>query len=882
MSIRKKVIAPQHALLACALLAPMFVAAGTIPAAAQPSNTSSQTVSATTQATTNTSQGNDYDASWTNQALYEEVQLATNGQGGFPNYRIPALAVAPNGDLLASYDGRPTGADSPGPNSILQRRSTDGGVTWGPQTVIAAGKTSAPIHGYSDPSYVVDRVTGEIFNFHVYSQDVGLWGGQPLDNGDDRKIMHANVSRSTDNGQTWMHETITADITPDLTWRSRFATAGQGIQLKYGPHAGRLIQQYTVMVANGSFRAVSVYSDDHGQTWQSGVPVGTGMDENKVVELSDGRVMMNSRDSAGSKLRKIAISEDGGHTYGPISYDQTLIDPTNNAGIHRAFPNAPQGSAEAKILLFSNAASQSGRNTGTIRMSCDDGQTWPVSKVFQAGGMAYSTMATLPDGNIGLLYEPNSGNGGIRYARFNLAWLGGVCASVQVSPTEAAPGTSTTVDVTVNNQTSSALAAAEVSLNLPAGWTGGTIAVPAIAAQSSSTVSVPVSVPAQVTTGDYVLNATYGTVQGSVSAKYTFTVTPPAGTLVTVVPQVANAKENYNVGDVIRINYNVRNWGSQTVALIPSGNLTNFTRPGTVNCGYSALAAGASYTCAHGFVTVTEALLAAGTFTPETDWSVRAGGYGGTELTLLSVDGPQISISRAPIATVSATITNPKAEYLVGDTITYKFTVSNKSAQTLAVVPTGNLAGFSRPTVPNCGYSSLAAGGTYECTTATHVVTEADSQAGSFVPTSQWVFLAGNYQGSEVGRLDYTGPTAQVKRPDVITISASITSAPKAAYVAGDVIRYNFQVTNLRDHVVSVVPNGNLDGFNRPTPPNCGYQNLAALGSYTCTTASHTLTQAEVDAGSFTPQSTWEIRTGNYAGSLLHTQQHTGPTVQLP
>lgn len=702
----------------------------------------------------------DFDAVWGGTPLYEEVQLATNGQGGFPNYRIPALTVAPNGDLLASYDGRPTGADSPGPNSILQRRSTDGGVTWGAQTVIAGGQTVSPIKGYSDPSYIVDRETGEIFNFHVYSQDVGFWGGQVLTNGDDRKIMHANVSRSTDNGYTWTHETITSQITPDLTWRSRFAASGQGIQLHYGENAGRLIQQYTIINGSGGIQAYSAYSDDHGDTWSAGTPVGSSMDENKTVELSDGTVMMNSRDSGGSKLRKIALSTDGGETYGPVTTDSTLIDPTNNAGIVRAFPNAAQGSPEAKILLFSNAASQSSRSNGTIRMSCDDGKTWPVSKVFQSSGMAYSTLATLPDGNIGILYEPNGGSGGIRFARFNLAWLGGTCASVQVGAAQAESGASTSVDVTVSNQTSNALPATTLNLNLPDGWTGGASAVPSVAAQSSATVSVPVGVPAAALAGEYSLTATLGFGQDAVSAKYTFTVTPPSGTIVTVVPQVVSPKDGYAVGDVVKVNYNVRNWSASTVAMVPTGNLANFTRPGTVNCGYSALAAGAKYSCTSAYFTVTEDMLVAGGFLPETDWSVKAGSYSGSEIAAFSIDGPQIDLPRAPLVTIVGAVTSsPQATYSVGDVIRYSFKVTNLQGKVVSVVPNGNLAGFSRPSPPNCGYQNLGANGSYTCTSAYHTITQADLDAGSFTPVSTWKVLDGNYAAAQLREQHYQGPT---------------------------------------------------------------------------------------------------------------------------
>ncbi|MCM3660959.1 exo-alpha-sialidase [Georgenia satyanarayanai] len=591
----------------------------------------------------------DYDAAWGGEPFYEEQQLATNGEG-FANYRIAALAVANNGDVLASYDGRPTAADSPGPNSILQRRSTDDGETWGEQTVIAQGKEEAPIHGYSDPSYVVDRETGSIFNFHVYSLDRGFGNSQPGTDPEDRNVIHANVARSDDNGETWTHRTITADITTDVeTWRSRFAASGQGIQLKYGPHAGRLIQQYTIVnTALNTYQAVSVYSDDHGETWQAGEPVGTGMDENKTVELSDGRVMLNSRDSQRSGFRKVAISEDGGHSYGEVTLDRELPDPANNASIVRAFPNAEQGSAEAKVLLFSNAASSSTRSNGTIRMSCDDGRTWPVARTFQPGGMAYSTLVTQPDGSIGLLYEPDAGYGGIRYAKLNLAWLGGVCAAVAADDVATGPGTTADVPVTVTNQTSEDLTGAALSLDLPEGWDEAGAEVPTVAAGASATVTVRVTVPDDAFAGQYPVDITLTTDQGTSSGSLTVTVDAAEGEVLTVVPSVtdASASGEYLPGERLSFAYRVTNISDEIVSVVPqSANLEGFNPPGAPNCRFQNLAPGTSYTCTTGYRTLTQDDLDAGSFTPQTSWTALRGSYSGPEIATLERNAPTVPVS---------------------------------------------------------------------------------------------------------------------------------------------------------------------------------------------------------------------------------------------
>ena len=244
---------------------------------------------------------------------------------------------------------------------------------------------------------------------------------------------------TTDNGWTWTHRTITADITKDNPWTARFAASGQGIQIQHGPHAGRLVQQYTIRTAGGAVQAVSVYSDDHGKTWQAGMPIGTGMDENKVVELSDGSLMLNSRASDGSGFRKVAHSTDGGQTWSEPVSDKNLPDSVDNAQIIRAFPNAAPDDPRAKVLLLSHSPNPRpwSRDRGTISMSCDDGASWTTSKVFHEPFVGYTTIAVQSDGSIGLLSEDahnGADYGGIWYRNFTMNWLGEQCGQKQPEP----------------------------------------------------------------------------------------------------------------------------------------------------------------------------------------------------------------------------------------------------------------------------------------------------------------------------------------------------------------------------------------------------------------------------------------------------------------
>lgn len=406
---------------------------------------------------------------------FAEQNLGSALVSPFASYRIPAMSYLGSGVIVTAWDGRPnSAADAPNPNSIVMRRSTDGGATWSTQQTVLAGfqdtaNNGAGKYGYSDPSFVYDSVAKKLFLFSVYSKDAGF-GSSTFGNSDaNRNVISAQVAESTDGGMTWgIPRLITNVVKPGTSAsnpqagdvRSMFATSGEGIQLKYGTHAGRLIQQFAgdVRQPNGTnaIQAYSVYSDDHGATWQRGAFAGLQMDENKTVELSDGRVMMNSRSHSGAdNARKVAVSSDGGQTYGPVTLDPALTDPGNNAAITRLFPDAQQGSADARKLLFTNANHADNRQNVSARVSCDDGVTWGVPRTIRDTFSAYSTATRLEGGQLGVLYETSYTNG-ITFAKFSDDWLNSctppvpaeitVIAGVEISGARSDAGRNVTTD----------------------------------------------------------------------------------------------------------------------------------------------------------------------------------------------------------------------------------------------------------------------------------------------------------------------------------------------------------------------------------------------------------------------------------------------------
>lgn len=349
-----------------------------------------------------------------------KVDIATAGTGS-RNYRIPALTVTNKGTIIAAYDARPGGVDLPAFIKAVVRRSTDGGRTWTAQKVVRG----AAQKGFGDQSLLVDRKTGRIFNFYAASVNQGYVGSTTSTDPNDPNVLQADYSYSDDDGITWKHRRITKQIKTHASWGGLFASSGQGIQLRTGRYAGRLLQQYAIRISGQNY-AASAFSDDHGATWRMGKLVGPGMDENKTVELANGVVMLDVRDSP---HRLQAYSYNGGLSYTVPKPNTDLVDPAVNGSVIRFAPNAPASDPRSHWLLHSIIDNPLARQHLVIKLSCDDGKTWPVTRVVEQGLAGYSTLTNLRNGRFGLLYErgiiETQGNyyKHITYTSFGPEWL---------------------------------------------------------------------------------------------------------------------------------------------------------------------------------------------------------------------------------------------------------------------------------------------------------------------------------------------------------------------------------------------------------------------------------------------------------------------------
>jgi len=324
-------------------------------------------------------------------------------EGGYHTYRIPALIVTPKGPLLAFCEGRKFNRDDHGNIDLLIRRSLDNGRTWSDQQIVheEGGEEKVTI---GNPCPIIDQKTGVIH--------LALCR-------DNKSVF---VMASKDDGATWSepHEITAVLDAPDSPW---VATGpGHGIQLQHGRHAGRLCipSYFTIQDKDGQKRthACIIYSDDAGKTWQRGGLTAEKMGECEAVERSDGSILLTIR--RGAPCRAFATSADGGATWSQPELRKDISCP----GCQGSILGYPAG--DELLLLHSNPAGPGERRQDlTIRLSADEGTTWPTARVLHKGPAAYSDLAVLPDGTIGCLYEggPEFRYETITFARFPVDWV---------------------------------------------------------------------------------------------------------------------------------------------------------------------------------------------------------------------------------------------------------------------------------------------------------------------------------------------------------------------------------------------------------------------------------------------------------------------------
>ena len=373
----------------------------------------------------------------------DKQNIFSAGEGGYDVYRIPGIVVTAKGTVLAWCEARELPEKRMGADwakiDILMRRSEDGGDTWGAPRKVVTPPEDVQLNAVS------------LAQGHNDAKDVTVNNAVAIVDGDSGALhflycveyARCYYMRSEDDGVTF---TEPVDITEtfesfrsDYDWKVIATGPGHGIRLR----TGRLLVPVWLSTGTGGGAhrpsAVSViYSDDHGRTWQRGEmvvghPELVNPSETVAVELADGRVMLNIRHETYNRKdrtrhRAISISPNGVDQWSPVRLDKQLPDPICMGSIIRLSSETEGGKNR---ILFANPHNPktTERRDVSVKLSYDEGETWPVMKALEDGRSGYSDLAVGPDGTVYCFYERGSfdkqhhNTAHLCVARFNLEWL---------------------------------------------------------------------------------------------------------------------------------------------------------------------------------------------------------------------------------------------------------------------------------------------------------------------------------------------------------------------------------------------------------------------------------------------------------------------------
>jgi len=371
----------------------------------------------------------------------EKIDLFEGGKLGYGKYHIPGIAVTAKGTVLAWCEARKVRSDWDAIN-ILLRRSTDDGKTWSEPTDIAhvpgpkaKNPASLRLKGvrpedvtYNNPVLIPDR-DGKVHALFCL------------------EYMRCFYMRSDDDALTWSDPVeITAafeKFRSAYDWKVLATGPDHGIQLR----TGRLIVPVWLSTATGNNAhapsvAATIFSDDQGHTWQAGdiavphTPEHFEPNETTAIELADGSVMLNTRSPSPANRRLVTTSKDGATGWSEPKFDDALLEPVCMASLVRL---SLKPASDKNRILFCNphnltradGTESPGKNRDrrnmSVKLSYDEGQTWPVNKTVEPGWSAYSDIAVSPRGTIFCFYgrseKADFAGDRLTVARFNLEWL---------------------------------------------------------------------------------------------------------------------------------------------------------------------------------------------------------------------------------------------------------------------------------------------------------------------------------------------------------------------------------------------------------------------------------------------------------------------------
>ena len=402
----------------------------------------------------------------------DRILFKTPDANGKP-YRIPAIATALNGDVIAISDNRPCGSDiGYGEVDIKVRVSKDNGATWSEEEFLANGdgvesrltdddKTNDFAYAFGDAAVVADRTHNEVVVFCVSGKTV-CWSGNYTTNpstSNPNRVARVKGKFNTAS-QQWEFtepEEVTESIYPlfvdannNVTVPSLFIGSGKIAQSRL-VKKGDYYRLYAALWTNNQGNRV-IYSDDFGDTWHilgtiTDRPAPSG-DEPKCEELPDGSVLLSSRKRSGRYFNIFTFSNED-KTEGSwgtvassneVSGGLTTADSGTNGEVLLLKNVKKNASGELKDVMLQSVPAGSGRNNVSIYYKEVDANTTYTPAEFATGwtkgmqvsfrGSAYSTMVLQDNNRLAFFFEEEPNGYCLVYMPIDIATATGGAYSV--------------------------------------------------------------------------------------------------------------------------------------------------------------------------------------------------------------------------------------------------------------------------------------------------------------------------------------------------------------------------------------------------------------------------------------------------------------------